>query len=124
MKLQVSIEANIPIGCPEHDVHIPELAILKIVQIFQWSVVEYIVMLISVHKISDVKGPAHAEHVTHIPRVPKGKISRVISSKTASGYSHLGHTCIKSDPLDQFMTNHLVVGDMLLNSVVRMDFPV
>src|SRR5690606_34035926 len=120
MKLQVGIKTDVPIRGPKDDVHVPKLMILESGQIFQRTIVEDVIVLVPVHKTSNVEGATHAEDVAHIPRMSECEICSMVSAKTAT--RHCNFCCARIEPytLYQFVADHLIIGHVLLDTLMGM----
>src|SRR6266446_5585042 len=85
--LHVRIQAYIPIGRSQHNLHLPvpvqEPLIARVWQVIRRIIEIDIVIVIAVEEALDVKGSAHGYARRNHIRMPQGKIQRMITAETA-----------------------------------------
>src|SRR5215472_4281058 len=86
-KLDVLIQAHVPIRRPEHDLHLPiaaqEPVIAQVRQKIRRTIVVAIVVIIPIQKLMNIVRPAHADAMCDHVGMLQRKVHRVISAKTA-----------------------------------------
>src|ERR1700676_1874046 len=91
--LHIRVQAHIPIGRSQHNLHLPipaqEPFIARVRQVIRRIIEVDIVIVIAVEEALDIEGSAHGHARRNHIRMPQGKIQRMITAETAPRHRDL-----------------------------------
>ena len=112
--LKIRLFAEIVLGRAQDDIHPLEMLALRIGQILGRVVEIHVVVVVTVHKLADVKGRSHREKVRYLTGVAKREIQGLVAPKAASGYANLVDVAFLLQHGHEFLAQKLVVKNVIL----------
>src|SRR5580693_1516925 len=107
--LHVLVQTHIPVRRPEHDLHLPPMAQKPIVahlrHVIRRAIEIAIVVVVSVQKLVDVIGSAHAHTMGHYVRMLQPKVDCMIPTEAAPRHRQPWRVILPAQEGQEFMQN-------------------
>lgn len=68
-----------------------------------------------IHKRTNIKRSAHADHVAYHIGMPESKIGRVKSTEACTAHYYFGDSVFMTDTINYFVTNKFIVPKVIFN---------
>ena len=103
----ITVQANVPVGSTESDLHMAETPTLLIGHKIDGVVEIHRIIIKTIEKTSDIEHPAHADQVSNLVGVAEGEISGMKTAETTTCDADLAYLTFIADVRYQLILRNL-----------------
>jgi hypothetical protein len=123
-ELKVTIQADVPIGGPENDLHFPEFRVIGVGHEIDWVVEVDVVIVVAMHERFNIVSTTEVKQVTYHIRMTKCKVTGAKAAKANASASDFISAGVVPNLRYPFFGEEAIVLDMAFHAVLRVDVSV